>query len=156
MFFLRFQTLMPRILSIDKTMGKHPLQKVRDHVSFGGLSINVSANILVDCWSIYRPLCRPILGQESVEYRLSIDWYFGQVVFCCHWRIGRQINQQSVEIASVACQQYIGELSVEYQWGISGVSVNNQHRLESVNISAEWCFTIGRLSANKSTNSRPQ
>ena len=155
MFFLRFQTLMPRILSIDKTMGKHPLQKVRDHVSFGGLSIDVSANILVDCRSIYRPLCWPILGQESVEYRLNIDRHLGRVVFCCRSHIGWQIDQQSVEIASVVCQQYIGELSVEYWWGISGVSVNNQHHLESVNISADWCFTVGQVSANKSTNSRP-
>ena len=118
-------------------MGKHPLQKVRDHVSFGGLLIDVSANILVDSRSIYQPLCWPILGRESVEYRLSIDRYLGRVVFCCRSRIGRQIDQQSVEIASVVCRQYIGELSVEYQRGISGVSVNNQHRLESVNISTE-------------------
>ena len=96
-------------------MGKHPLQKVRDHVSFGGLLIDVSANILVDSRSIYQPLCWPILGRECVEYRLSIDRYLGRVVFCCHSRIGRQIDQQSVEIASVVCQQYIGELSVEYQ-----------------------------------------
>ena len=96
-------------------MGKHPLQKVRDHVSFGGLSIDVSANISVDSQSIYGPLCWPILGRESIEYRLSIDRYLGRVVFCCHSRIGRQIDQQSVEIASVVCQQYIGELSVEYQ-----------------------------------------
>ena len=44
-----------------------------DRVSIGGLSINLSADILVDCQPIYRPLCQPILGQQSVNSRL-ICW----------------------------------------------------------------------------------
>ena len=79
-----------------KTMGKHPLQKVRDHVSFGGLSINVSANISVDCRSIHRPLCRPRLCRESIEYRLSIDWYFVKWCFAVtHVLVDRSINSRS-------------------------------------------------------------
>lgn len=74
----------------------------------------------IECWSTYRPICRLILGWESVEYRPSIDGYLGQEVFSCHCRISRQINQQLVEIALVVCRQRIGELSIEYQWGIGG------------------------------------
>ena len=67
-----------------------------------------------DCRLMYRPTSRSTVDQYTGRYagRYSVQ---SRVVFCCHSRIGRQIDQQSVEIASVVCRQYIDELSVEYQ-----------------------------------------
>ena len=89
-------------------------------MSFGGLSINVSADSLVNCRSKYWPLCQPILGWLStkmlVESRSSIDRYLGQVVFSCWLCIGRQM-------ASVVCLQCIIQLSVVY-WLTIGIALN--------------------------------
>lgn len=110
--------------------------------------------LLGDCWLMYWLLCWPTLGRLStempVEYLLSIDWHFGQVAWC--FLVGQQINQQSIKIASVVCRQCIGESSVEYRWGISGVSVDNLHRLQSVDISTKWCLlSVEYRPSNRST-----
>ena len=156
MFFLIFQTLMPRILSIDKNHGKTSTPKSEGSCIFWG-TVDQCIGQHLSGLSIDTPAAMPAETPSRVR-RILFEYrpISCQVVFCCHSRIGRQIDQQSVEVASEVCQQYIGELSVEYRWGISGVSVNNQHHLESVNISAEWCFTVGQVSAKKSTNSRPR
>ena len=60
--------------------------KKLDHVSFGGLLINVLANILVDYRSIYWPLCRPILGRLSTDMMATLGCYSLSVnsrpIFC--------------------------------------------------------------------------
>ena len=46
-----------------------------DHVSFGGLSIDVSADISVNCQSIYRLLCWLILGRLSNDVLVTLSCY---------------------------------------------------------------------------------
>ena len=81
-----------------------------DHV-FYGVSIDVSADISVDCWLTKRPLCLSRFGRVTSECRSWVVRYIGRVVF----PVGRQIDRQSVVRASIVCRQCIGELSVEYR-----------------------------------------
>ena len=61
---------MPGKNSITRGLGKK-----FDHASFGKLSIDVLANILVDYRSIYRPLCQPILGRLSTDMMATLGRY---------------------------------------------------------------------------------
>ena len=57
----------------------------------------------------------PFVGRVAGEYRSSIDRYIGDVS-TDHWiTFGREIDRQSVAIASAVCRQYIGEPSVKYR-----------------------------------------
>ena len=96
-------------------MGKHPLQKVRDHVSFRGLSIDVSANISVDSRSIYRPLCWQILGPESSGVLLSLTY----------WSTDRStVGRDSLSSVSTIYWWIVSWVSVRYQWCISQQSAS--------------------------------
>ena len=56
---------------------------------------------------------RSIVGQVAGERRSSIGCYIGDVS-TDHWiTFGREIDQQSVAIASAVCRQYIGKVSVD-------------------------------------------
>ena len=63
------------VLCQEKNSITRGLGKKLDHVSFGELSIDVLANILVDYQSIYRPLCRPILGRLSTDMMATLGHY---------------------------------------------------------------------------------
>ena len=85
----------------------------------------------------------------------SICWVSTDILVKWCFLVSQQIDRQSVKIASVVCQQCIGESSVEYRWGISGVSVDNLHRLQSVDISAKWyLLSVEYRPSNRSTVSR--
>ena len=60
------------VLCHEKNSITRGLGKKLDHVSFGGLSIYVLANSLVDYWSIYRPLCRLILGRLLTDMMATL------------------------------------------------------------------------------------
>ena len=81
------------------------------------------------CVKFFWRLCWSSIDQVLIE---SLSISIGQVAFSCRSSISWQIDQQSVEVASVVCQQCTGGMLVEYREGISGVSVDNWHRLESV------------------------
>lgn len=86
------------------------------------LLVNILVVILVECqWKV---------GQESVNSR-SIHRPSGVPLSVNRGSsVGWQIDWLSVTIASVVCQQCIGELSFEYWQGItSGVLVDNWHCL---------------------------
>ena len=88
-----------------------------------------------------QPRCQSSICWVSTD--ILVKWFL----------VGQQIDRQSVKIASVVCRQC--ELSVEYRWGISGVSVDNLHRLQSVDISAKWCFlSVEYRPSNRLTVSR--
>ena len=113
--------------------------------------------LLGDCWSIYWLLCWPtlILVDSRPRCQSSICWVSTDILFKWCFPIGQQINRQSVKIASVVCRQCIGESSVECRWGIIGVSVDDLHRLQSVDISAKWCLLLVEYRpSNRSTVSR--
>ena len=58
---------------------------------------------------------RSIVGRVAGERRSSIGRYIGDVS-TDHWiTFGREIDRQSVAIASAVCRQYIGEPSVKYR-----------------------------------------
>ena len=63
------------VLCQEKNSITRGLGKKLDHVSFGELSIDVLANILVDYRSIYRPLCQPILGRLSTNMMATLSRY---------------------------------------------------------------------------------
>ena len=63
------------VLCQEKNSITRGLGKKLDHVSFGGLLINVLANILVDYRSIYWPLCRPTLGRLSTDMMATLGRY---------------------------------------------------------------------------------
>ena len=63
------------VLCQEKNSITRGLGKKLDHVSFGGLLINVLANILVDYRSIYWPLCRPILRRLSTDMMATLGRY---------------------------------------------------------------------------------
>ena len=63
------------VLCQEKNSITRGLGKKLDHVSFGGLLINVLANILVDYRSIYWPLCQPILGRLSTDMMATLGRY---------------------------------------------------------------------------------
>ena len=149
------QTLMPTILFIDKNHGKTSTPKSEGSCIFRGTvdrcigqhlgrqSINILAAMLADT--------RSRVCQISAEYR-PISRSSGVLLSLTYWSTDRStVGRDSISSVSTIYWWIVSE----YQWGISGVSVNNQHRLESVNISTEWCFTVGRVSVNKSTNSQP-
>ena len=99
------------------------------------------------------------VGQHLVDSRprcqSSICWVSTDILVKWCFLVGQQINQQSVKIASVVCRQCIGESSVEYRWGISGVLVDNLHRLQSVDISTKWCLlSVEYRPSNRSTVNR--
>ena len=90
-----------------------------DHVFYGGC-------FSVDCWLTYRPPCLSRFGRVSSDCRSWFGRYIGRVVF----PVGRQIDRQSVVIASVVCRQCIGEIVgrvlVRYRWCI-GIEKMSQH-----------------------------
>ena len=109
-------------------MGKHPLQKVRDHVSFGGLLIDVSANILVDSRSIYRPLCWPNTRSRvrriSAEYR-PISRSSGVLLSLTYWSTDRStVGRDSISSVSTIYWWIVSWVSVRYQWCISQQSAS--------------------------------
>ena len=79
--------------------------------------------LLGDCWSIYWLLCWPTLGrlstEMSVEYLLSIDWHFGQVVFFCRSTDRPTVGQDSIGSLSAMYRSIVGRVLVRYQWCIS-------------------------------------
>lgn len=121
----------------------YKLLHVGSCIFWGTVDGNIGCNVgqhLVNSW----PRCQSSTGWVSTD--IVVKWCFP---------VSQQINRQSVKIASVVCQQCIGESSVEYQWGISGVSVDNWHRLQSVDISAKWCLlSVEYRPSNQSTVSR--
>ena len=110
--------------------------------------------LLGDCWSIYWLLCWPTLTQKqlltemSVEYLLSIDWHFGQVVFSCRSTDRPTVGQDS--IGSLSAMWIVSRVSVRYQWCIS-------RQFASPTIGryiGQVMFTFGRVSAIKSVDSQ--
>ena len=58
---------------------------------------------------------RSIVGRVAGECQSSIGRYIGNVS-TDHWiTFGREIDRQSVAIASAVCRQYIGDQSVKYR-----------------------------------------
>ena len=93
-----------------------------------GLSINVSADISVNCRSTYRSLCRSRVGR-----------YNGRVVFACRSR--------STDSRSWYHRYCVGNVSGNRRLSIGKVSVDNQHRLESV----ESLLLFGKMTQHSSS-----
>ena len=75
----------------------------------------VTMDMSVDARSISRSMYPPSIGQVAGECWSSIDRYIGDLS-TDHWiTFGREIDRQSVAIASAVCRQYIGEPSVKYR-----------------------------------------
>ena len=84
-------------------------------MSYKGHRSLVTVDMLVDSRSISRSMYPPSVGRVAGECRSTIGRYMVDVS-TDHWiTFGREINRQSVAIASAVCRQYIGELSVKYR-----------------------------------------
>ena len=120
----KFSYLVP-ILFLQYTSTGEKLLKYRegkDLVSYRGPRLMVRVDMSVDTRSthgLYLGRCIhrvwSIVGRVSDECRSSIGRYIGDVS-TDHWiTFGREIDRQSVAIASPECRQFIGEPSVKYQ-----------------------------------------
>ena len=80
---------MALLMSVYNHLGLTVVQYMWDHVSFEGLSIDVWADISVDCSSIFRLVCQLILARLStkmsvkswlsigqVSTNISVEWFF--------------------------------------------------------------------------------
>ena len=114
--------------------------QVKDHISFGGM-FDVSANIWVDCRSIYRLLCQPILSWLSTE--MSAESRYTKY---------RPTSQLRVIFLSVECRSTdsISSVSAMYRWILGQVLVRYR-----------WCIgwqsalpTVGRYVGRVMFNSR--
>ena len=104
----------PFQLVVDKKMSLSLLLRLLLNYSIDGNGRYVgrhTVDISVDVSTEYRS----IVGRVSGECRSSIGRYIGDVS-TDHWiTFGREIDRQSLAIASAECQQFIGEPSVKYR-----------------------------------------
>ena len=95
-----------------------------DHVFYGGVSIDVSADISVDCWLTYRPLCLSRFGRVSPYLSIvSRSIYRPSGVSCL------STDQPTVGRDS------IGSVSAMYRWIVDRVLVRYR-----------WCIGIEKMS----------
>ena len=106
---------------------KHPKRKKKfnlltslgllllDLVSYRGPRSMVRVDMSVDTRSTHGRYLGRCIHRVSGECRSSIGRYIGDVS-TDHWiTFGREIDRQSVVIASPECRQFIGEPSVKYR-----------------------------------------